>query len=976
MVKYKYNIIIDKTMHFCMILEGNIFMKKLSKILAVVLSAVFLCGVIAVATSAAPVNPAGTLSFINTDCESSGSYPDGFNATGGFVMSMGRSTGNGYINLTNYVNGEMVPHTSRQIGTLYSIYKFAADNDFITLDFDIMSDKYTNGTDLISIDEYDVLSDSEKEAYTLAYTDMQFYVEVPRLYSGGNGNLLHIKQIDGAWYLSSGNSSTEVYPLPTEAGVWTHVTYVFVFDVNVDFFDAGVHKTVSYTQYQAIADKSAHTDVTATYSSELHIYANGEHAFKLNWGANNVTCPYNLFRNDSDLSTSQQGGTMKYMQIRSSAKYNDSSSRATAPTSFNFDNILMSAYPDGYRGDIVKAIENRDTLLTCNDVVMNSFYEYPAGTSYKAKVISEDNTETYYYLPAAAMLSATTNSTVELFADCNVAVSPKAQFAVKHNGYNVLVDGNSGYILSEHLDDDKYAVRRALYSDYADVVWYYDGQIYDVTRSISGTVPTVDVDLTAFNGVKPGNTYRIFRGWSTDPNATVPMGLPTLTAGDELHLYAVCDTYDTAYLVLDKDGLLFEYNGSYDCYADLKTIGAVVSAAPSGSTVRLLSDVNIAESTPFAFDKSVDVDIDLNGFTLSYPLKGVATSSYMIEVSGKGADITIYSSVPGAKILTYSVGANGKINNAASFINVTSSSSVTIGDGENEILVNTNILYNADLAAGNISLTLNKGTYVSEISSSAALGLIRVSGTAETNFNLDINDATIYAGKIAFNNQGDFKVTADVDSSTIVVAETSPIVARYIIGTINEGSVYTFTDTTLVGKLCLDQGTGKIVLGEGTKSTYDVKTVNNNVVTLAEGCAYATLTEGELAEGTYASFDYTYSAGAWSITEATRSFSEAVLAKVEAVTVEDGNTGTEGDENNSVGGDNVTGGDELTPENNTENIATVTVNNVFTTKQSFVHDAPRSVIEISIENMETAFVGFQSFTEVATVPSKDEEKIA
>lgn len=705
-------------------------MKKSTKIIAVLLTLVLLVGVIATVVSAdsEATLPEGTKTWIDTACENEQSYPASFGVNNGFMKSIGNYSGNGFINITNYKDGAMVPHTGRQIGTLFSVYKFAADSDYVTLDFDITADKYTNGTDLIPLETYLSLSESEQAAYYPAYTEMGFYVEVPRLYSGNNENLLHIKKIDNSWYLSSGNGTTDVYPLSDTAGVWTHVTFAFVFDVNVRYTEGGAVKNVSYAEYQAIADKSAHSEVTVVYSSELHIFANGEYAFQLKWGVKNVNCDYDQFILDRDGSKDKNGGKIKYMQFRASNKYNDSSSRALTPVSISFDNVKINAYPDGYAGDLANAIASKSSILNSTDTVFNVDYPFPPGTEDSASIIHQSGAIDSYFLYEKALKSLTENCILSLNKDATVEFDPQFPFYVQTNGYEFKLAEGSPYLIDESGEEGIYAVRPATAADYGSVIWDEGGILEATSTHLKGLIPHYPENTGVY--VIDG-TYKYVKGWATTPNATEPEEIPAVIAGHTISLYPIF--VEVTFTVVNEQG---EIIAGYNDPAEI--VNAINNAEESIKIV-LYEDISldgIVGSTKVAFtitDNNVTIDLNGNSLTRFNYVPTAGAAKELFKLSGDNTSLAIYSSVPGGEVVmatkTRTGGAGILIRSDATNANI------TLGNGTDNLLINAPTLLRNEASYDSTcqsALTINGGSYISEFPASANLIYV-VSGRVELN---------------------------------------------------------------------------------------------------------------------------------------------------------------------------------------------------------------------------------------------------
>lgn len=952
-------------------------MKKFSKILAAILTLVLIVGVMATVTSADASSGARSLGTMS-DSSKNTDFEDG-NAFGitvsdkdtGEMVSQLVNTGNNTYNRFYFnsvgANGEAL-NSLDQIGLPSFYISNLLSYDYLTIDFDIVADQYTNGKELITIDEYNALSEEDKAAFSPSYVESWVYWEFKQIASNYSTKTISFSKIDGDWYIISNDGDKENrYPLPKEAGVWTHITQVVEISNIVTYVDGDSTATCTFREFmQKVNNKTIASSALISVSlseTRSHIYVDGEYAFELDgWAAQNKDNELYETYIDNNCNDSGKAFAIKYGRIRGG---HDTSTRITQSFSIGLDNMNVRTYAD-YTGDLHNAVKSRDALFACNDTYINAYYQYPEGTPYRAKLTTEDKKVTYYYLPAGAIKDAGPNSEIELFTNCIAPIKPTQQFAVKHNGYSISVDTNSGYILSEHADADKYSVRRALYSDYADIVWDYEGELYDVTRTLSGSVPTYFGDTTVVDGFDARtNTYTRFLGWSTDPNATAPSALPVLSAGDELYVYPVYDRFETKYLIYAPDGSLVPINGSYKSYGDINTIGTAISSAPTGSKVLLLSDVDMAKATAINITKAVNIEIDLNGYSLDYGFVGLTVPSYMATITSNGAKLSIYSSKPGSKILAYSANDKNAMNDAACLFNVNAAATIVLGNGTDDLLVSANTILSGNVASGKATLTINGGTYVSE-SSAYSTALVSVKGGG--NFEMNINDAYLSAKNILFKSEGDIVVNATINDSCIVRASSGVI--GYVIGTTTSASTYTVNNSTIIGKIFLDSGKGNLIVGEGAKFTVDPTTTNAKgfTVTVADGCVMNTVSEKITVS--FDSFDFTAANKVITCTPAVRTITSTVLVSVSATVSEPDNGGNEVEDPNTPPANEEEVLDADTP------VIPAPKSIVHATKTMNVHDAPVSITLGVTEGNNSSECDALSIIDLANVealPTKEEE---
>ena len=204
-------------------------MRKSIKILTILLSVVLLFALAATAISAANsptyVKPTAATYQPNGNARDF-ETTDAYDSAGKFVSSKVVLGSNTYNRVTNQqADGTFDYTTKGRLVSLPNPYLQILYRDYITMELDIMADKYTNGTDLITIEEYNSLSDSAKEEYYPSYPEAFFYLE-SELWNFEPGQSAHIKRSGDKWYVCAGNSTAASYPLPDQAGKWTHISFI------------------------------------------------------------------------------------------------------------------------------------------------------------------------------------------------------------------------------------------------------------------------------------------------------------------------------------------------------------------------------------------------------------------------------------------------------------------------------------------------------------------------------------------------------------------------------------------------------------------------------------------------------------------------------------------------------------------------------------------------------------------------------
>ena len=140
-------------------------MRKSSKILAVVIAVALLCAAIATMVSATASEiiypeytaPSAAAVYTNysSDFEEGSALPGSFSASNGFMRKNITAGGNTYAQITNInADGTLATHTSRSMMNLFSPYQVIGKWDYLTVSFDLAADKYTDGTNIITPEQY------------------------------------------------------------------------------------------------------------------------------------------------------------------------------------------------------------------------------------------------------------------------------------------------------------------------------------------------------------------------------------------------------------------------------------------------------------------------------------------------------------------------------------------------------------------------------------------------------------------------------------------------------------------------------------------------------------------------------------------------------------------------------------------------------------------------------------------------------
>lgn len=471
------------------------------------------------------VGPTSTTNLGNTDFETANTMAGatGFSAQNGFVANVttDANTNNTYAQVTNMVGVEMATNTGKQYGGLHANYFEVAYGDYFTFSFDIMADKYTDGTNIITPEQYKALDAEQKANYSLSYTATRYYAEAPYLVA--NYKTLILREFNGRWYIctdaaNANNLDTQAGLLSNEAGVWNNVTMAFKTDVNVRYTENSVTQTVSYAAYMA-AGQPEKDSAVVVISSDYAVYINGEYAFDYA-GAEYVG-------KEMAFATFQTGNnrTFRYMQMQAGIDAT-SSTRVTNPTSICYDNIRCDRYPDGYNGSFATAFENR-TALHAADSVFNGTYN-KTGTLTAAVIPANGDLGVGYYAQESAYALVENGDTIELFNSTDAVLVPAVDLIyIKTNGNTFNTNLPDGYTCYETETKGTYVVKVAGPEDMVDVDWIIDGEVYATTKEYIGAAADLEYALTK---VHPWVSQYVESWADAEGNSVVKAGKNTFTA--------------------------------------------------------------------------------------------------------------------------------------------------------------------------------------------------------------------------------------------------------------------------------------------------------------------------------------------------------------------------------------------------------------------------------------------------------------
>ncbi len=567
--------------------------------------------------------------------------------------------------------------------------------------------------------------------------------------------------------------------LPTEDMEWAHVTLIF--EVN-NFDGVDYISAYAYVNGERVYEKLQHHEIATTYSLSNYYYS----TFRVN---------------------------------NSSGTVNEKNKAA-------YDNWGFTFFNAGYTVDEAAAECYYDG------------YELPYGLTV-AKI-----GETVYDNIYKAIDAAKPGDVINLTKAPNGAVVVDKEVVINASSYEFNYISNEGYVAT--VENGVYTFKKSASTvtvkwdapcdgncEYCNTV---GGHIMtaetivaiDVVPKYFGEIPTLDV----FDAKR----YR-FAGWSYENDGTVDE-LYAVTeeqiAKGTINLYPVYELICYSYEVIDNNSSSFYLENEY---------ASAFSAAPSGSTIKLHTDVTI-QST-ISFNKSLTLDLNgysfnrlvttvtnyeatLDGKTGEY-VKGSAIgdpvsngeSGYVFYFTKSGFTFNIISSRPGASFANYSITAdqwicdgktvkteNVKIGGYSGFISLYPSNSNFNIYGENITFYCKSLFYGEH--GGNdstLKINIDGGKYYVMGNPDEGYLAIRRGGTHT------ISNAT-------FICNGKYFVENTWSSETHVTFDNCDIIGGRIYNT-SRNDVYTFDNCRV--DLDLEGAYTNVIFGDDTVFTSSVK---------------------------------------------------------------------------------------------------------------------------------------------------------
>ena len=703
-------------------------MKRMAKIFSLVMTLCLLCGIVAIAVSAATPNAANSNDLVPIDkvtddegnflygnfAYNNGTHTAGWNGgNGGGNSYFLWDTSKGYINFRQNTaqttaGHQNAPYLEWKLGTggytASTMYNMMLRNyGYATLDLEYGTDSYrvqigyhihpnykdSTGASIAHIEPmyktFAEISDEELQAaidanYEKLAADLVTYAD--KIPEGVSRNIA-----DYAWSLD------EAWATKTLALIHGSHIYVIIRSMK----SLTLNENSDYV-YNAKDRKDAYVDVyTLQDANGDWFLTNGK-----TWKDTTVTVPIrdiNDFKHITivaktvDSSDSTKGvftyavyvdGEFMYQIKHNHSDYvgtfldtvrHDVFNDAKLSDAFSlvFDNLSINFYEQGYTSGTDNGIDdlfngaetNKEMkLYDLSDVIYTKDYQGLQGAATVGG--------TTYTIPAQAKAaiaalktSATITSTMDLH---DLVVDPAVETLIINTTAMVTFDSASLVGKVVDVTADSVILRSPADADKYTINWLdTNGKTITSTVGIRDNMPESGLDLTIaadYVDVLTGVLYdTTVTGWKITVDGKV-CDLRALTAAEvaankvinAIPVYEEFDTSKTlAYYVgiYDEDDKMvrpiYGYQGSYNNYLSASLIDNEFNNAKDGSTIVLLTDINVRATGNYTVPAGKTISYDLNGHIMDCSSGGKVTGAPAFLLS-EGSTINVYSSRPGASI--------------------------------------------------------------------------------------------------------------------------------------------------------------------------------------------------------------------------------------------------------------------------------------------------------------------------------------
>lgn len=499
--------------------------------------------------------------------------------------------------------------------------------DYVVFDVDISTDMYCYNENIITVAEYNELSDEEKAKAYPAYAEgMKFTVLMTKT-GAKQYATISLNRDDGGFYLQYEKPSTFFKSQPA----YNHKVYL--------------SNQVGTTDHLTVVMRAINT-ATKGEGNLCAFYLNGDPICALNV-QNKAKRLLNVYQFVAEMP----------------AEATDSNTYSLC-----FDNISANVYATGYQSSVGTNLSNfgfgaNDKISDCIDVVYNANYTAPG-----APFVSCAGEKVGNPALVLQLLKKLEDGGTIIASDISVEDFTPAEGITN---FEVICEGDAQFTLSEEAAE-KFAPLR---SEGTGVRYYSKSILLELEwqgingEKIASEYVLPGTSITLIDGLPDGvvdiNTLKFLPvlSWNmcfdgiigddtTYPES--PLGVPTedditicnFLGNRKIILYPVVATegLELAYSIFDSEGYMFFGDGdTLLTYTDISNLQSSVSKAPQyaevilngdGETAILLENIEISAGQILSFD--------LNGQKIK--------SSSNVFVLGEGATFLLYSSVSGAEV--------------------------------------------------------------------------------------------------------------------------------------------------------------------------------------------------------------------------------------------------------------------------------------------------------------------------------------
>lgn len=275
-------------------------------------------------------------------------------------------------------------------------------------------------------------------------------------------------------------------------------------------------------------------------------------------------------------------------------------------------------------------------------------------------------------------------------------------------------------------------------------------------------------------------------------------------------------------VLIDTTGTPLQDGGDGTPFKSIENFTSVANAAPSGSTIKLNTDVHLTvKSQNITLKQGASLNIDLNGHTLSYVMAFGSSKRGNLFVTATNSSLNIYSSRSGGMIMSSGALDSGAVGNNAMIKAYSYGFSLSLGaykndalgidaTGDNLTVVAASIIDFTSSSSTSSTININGGSYIKYGTASPTAFL-----TLRGSVNLSANNALFYSltDNYIFSDEAQSyaKMNIEIDGCVIIqTVGTSPFVNK-----LTANSSVTVTNSNIIAPL-LAGHKGTVKFGDGT----------------------------------------------------------------------------------------------------------------------------------------------------------------